>query len=136
MNRMTWTAIGAAGLMAGTTIGGFALVTASAADHAVRPIELQDVVNPATGKPRSQLVDGSVDSATGLPTPLVTITPIPAAAPTDAVVSADASPEVVARPVVMETVKPKATAEPKATVTARPAAADSVDSVDSPDDSD
>jgi len=135
MNRMTWTAIGAAGLMAGTTVGGFALVTATAADRAVRPIELRDVVDPATGEPRGQLADGSVDSATGLPKPIVTITPNPAAAPTDAVDSADASPEVVSKPVVEETAKPKATAKPKPTV-ARPAAADSADSADSADDSD
>lgn len=126
MKRMTWTAIGAAGLMTGASIGGFAVVNASAADRAVRPVELQDVVNVTTGEPRSRLIDGSVDSATGLPKPLVTIAPGPAAAPTDSADSIDSSAEVVAKP-IEEAAKPKANAKPKSTV-ARPAATASADS--------
>ena len=132
MKRMTWTAIGAAGLVTGATIGGFAVVNASAADRAIRPVELQDVVNVTTGEPRGQLADGSVDSATGLPKPIVTINPGPAAAPTamptDSLDSAaSSSAAVVAKP-ANDAAKAKATAKPKSTVTARPAAADSADS--------
>lgn len=130
MKRMTWTAIGAAGLMTGATIGGFAVVNASAADRAIRPVELRDVVNVTTGEPRGQLADGSVDSSTGLPKPIVTIAPAPAAMPTDSLDSAvNSSAEVASKPVVKETAEPKlkATAKPKPSV-ARPAAADSADS--------
>jgi hypothetical protein len=134
MQRLSWTAIGAAGLVAGASVAGFTMVTAAAGERAVRGIELRDVVDPATGEPRAQWTDGSVDSVTGLPTPRVTITQPATAAPTDSDASVDSSPEVVTKPVV--TAKPKATATPKPKATVQPAATDSADSPDSADSSD
>jgi hypothetical protein len=134
MQRLNWTAVGAAGLLAGASVAGFTLVTASAGERAVRGIELQDVVDPATGEPRATWADGSVESATGLPTPRVTISPAPSATPTDSVASPEASPEVVTKPVVRETAKPKATPRPAATASAdSSASAASADSSDASD---
>jgi hypothetical protein len=119
MQRLHWTALGAAGLFAGATVGGFTLVSASASDRALRGVELQDVVNAETGEPRAQWVDGSVDSATGLPTPRLTLPRVPAASPVDT----DDSPDTnVAVPAPRATSAPAATAQPKATAKPKPVA--------------
>jgi hypothetical protein len=105
---MTWTAIGAAGLVAGATIAGFELLPASPADRAVRSIELPVAFDPVSGEPRSW-IDGS-DPGTGPAGPVIAIPPQPTPAPTDAVGDTTATPEVVSRPIV--TVQPADGPEP------------------------
>ena len=134
MNRRSWTVIGAAGLMTGATIGGFSLVTATAADRAVRGIELQHL-DPTVAGSANPWADGSVDSATGLPKPILTI-PTPAADSVDSIASVDSSPEVIARPIVRETVKPTVNVRPAADSSASVASVTSAASADSADSSD
>jgi hypothetical protein len=94
MKRLTWTAIGAAGLVAGaTTIGGFAISATSVADRALHPVDLHDVVDLATGEARSRLQNGGVDLATGQPTPLVTIAASPSPSPIPDLADTTATPD-------------------------------------------
>jgi hypothetical protein len=123
---MTWTAIGAAGLVAGATIAGFELLPASPADRAVRPISLPTAFDPVTGERRSW-IDGG-DPTTGPAGPAVTISPQRTPAPTDSVADTTASPEVVSRPIV--TVQPAASPD----AAPSPETPDTVETPDVPDD--
>jgi hypothetical protein len=108
MKRMTWTAVGAAGLVAGAIIGGFGLLPASPAERAVRPIELPVGFDPVTGERRSW-IDGG-DPATGPAGPVATSTPRPTPTPADSIADTTTSPEVVSRPIV--TVSPSPSPDP------------------------
>lgn len=125
MKRTTWTAIGAAGLVAGATIAGFELLPASPADRAVRPIALPVAFDPIAGERRSW-IDGG-DPETSPVGPVVTIPPQSTPAPTDSIADTTASPEVVSRPIV--TVQPAASPEPSPS----PETPDTVETPDAPD---
>lgn len=108
MKRMTWTAIGATGLVAGAIIGGFEFLPASPAERAVRAIELPVGFDPAAAE-RRPWIDGG-DPRAGPAGPVATITPRPTPAPVDSVADTTASPEVVSRPIVI--VRPAETPSP------------------------
>jgi len=126
MKRPDWKIAGAAGLLAGMTVGGFSFVSASGADRAVRTIELDG--NTAAATPALRWIDESSDSAQLVEPRSSAAAPTATPVPTDSVDSADStnSPDVVSRPIVEER---KST--PKPTATQKPAPAPIVSSADS-----
>ena len=143
MKRPDWKIAGAAGLLAGLTVGGFSFVSASGTDRAVRTIELEERTGAAS--PALRWIDESSDSAQMVEPRSSAAAPTATPAGTDSVDSPEStsSPDVVSRPIVEErtaTSKPSATQKPApAPVTASDSAdsdsadSDSADSADSSD---
>jgi hypothetical protein len=96
MPRPDWRVAGAAGLLAGLSIGGFSLVSASPPATTVAPIELRrsDPSLPPAASP-------------GVTVPAPSISPVPS----DSAVSPE-SPEVVVPPVISERATPGRTLRP------------------------
>jgi hypothetical protein len=139
MKRPDWKIAGAAGLLAGLTVGGFSFVSASGTDRAVRTIELEEGTGAAS--PALRWIDESSDSAQVVEPRSSAAVPTATPAGTDSVDSAEStsSPDVVARPIVEErtaTPKPKATQKPAPAPVATPADSDSASADSASADSD
>ena len=120
MTRPDWRIAGAAGLLAGLTVGGFSIVAGSSLDRAVAAIELRDT--------------GEVPVSSAVPSPDVGAdrgaprTPVPPGG-NDPATASVASPEIVTAPIVTE----RATPRPPTVSDLDTDDAGSVDSVDSAD---
>jgi len=132
MQRPDWKIAGAAGLLAGLTVGGFTFVSASGADRAVRTIELDEAAG-AAASPALRWIDESSDSPQTFDAASSPFGPAATSDATDSAVSVDStdSPDVVAKPIVEEraaTAKPKAKPKPAKAPAPAPADSDSSDS--------
>jgi hypothetical protein len=106
MQRPDWKVAGAAGLLAGLTIGGFSFVSGTGTvDRMVRSIELRGDGATATGTPGIIIGGPSDGPDAGVPEPIVSPAPDSATASLD-------SPVVVAPPIVTEKATPKPTPRP------------------------